>query len=84
MLADLVHEVRPPDGDLVDAVVVVAVRREVALDLVIDGQAGFVADDRTLAYLMADSESATTDRPAMPQAMVRRMSRSCRAISMRS
>ena len=62
-----------PHRDVVGAVVVVAVGREVALDGVVGDQAVSSRTGRTVAYLMADSESATTDRPAMPQAMVRRI-----------
>ena len=34
----------------------------------------------TLAYLIADKESAATDNPAIPQAIVRNTSRSWKAI----
>ena len=46
VLAHVLHKpVHDAAGDVVHAVVVVAVLGEVALHLVIDGQAGFVADD---------------------------------------
>ena len=35
----------------------------------------------TFAYLIAESESAATERPAIPQAIVRYTSRSCNAIN---
>ena len=73
------------DGDLVGAVVVVAVGRELAVDR--RSRRPGRRSSRTgvtVAYLIADSESAATERPAMPQAMVRRTSRSCSAISRRS
>ncbi|SCT46090.1 Uncharacterised protein [Staphylococcus aureus] len=38
----------------------------------------------TCAYLIADNESAATDKPAIPVAIVRTISVSCNAISIRS
>ena len=38
----------------------------------------------TLAYFIAESESATTDKPAIPQAIVLIISLSCKAISIAS
>ncbi len=57
---------------VVGAVVVVAVGREVALGRVVDDEAASRRGPAfTRAYLIAERQSAATDRPAMPQAMVR-------------
>jgi hypothetical protein len=83
--ADLRHEALDEvDGDVVGPVVVVAVRRELALGDVVDHDAAFIAHRRDRRVLDGRQRVGATDRPAMPQAIVRSTSLSWRAISMRS
>ena len=54
----------------VHAVVVVAVAGELARGLEVLDEPGLgIADGLTFAYLIAESESARTERPATPKAM---------------
>ena len=71
VLAYLVHE-GPHDlhSNLIYPVVIVPVFGEIPLHIVVHHQTVLVPDGFTFAYLMADRESATTERPAMPVAEV--------------
>lgn len=67
-------------GNRIDAVVIIAVFREVALNFIINDNAAFIPDRLDLGIFDRCSESATTDRPAMPVANQRLTSLSCSAI----
>lgn len=81
LLDHLKEGAQQPDTDLVGTVIVVAVLREVALDLEAGGKTHLVAHDLDLGVLDGAQESMTWEKPAIPVAKVRRTSVSMRAIS---